>query len=151
MNGEAATAPPPDKAGKPQKYRRPMLGPVTECLLLVALVAAAGLALRAWPIVELLGDPLAHVGEFYRRVVLGVLQGRLIPLGYLLAAAAAGLGVLAAWPGVRPEIRGAVAAYAMLLMLGPVLNYGPQVELLSMYPKTCRSSPRRCRRRRRPS
>jgi len=134
MNGDHAAAAPAEKP-KPKKYRRPMLGPVAEILILVALLAAAGLALTAGQNIESLGDPLSHVHDFYRRTVIGTLQGRPIPIGMLLAACAGGLLLLAAWPGAKPEARGAVAAYAMILMLGPVLNYGPQVEMLAMYPE----------------
>lgn len=136
MNGEGApAAAAAEPAAKPKKYRRPMLGPVSEILILLALLLAAGLALRAVPNIETGGNPLEHVGEFYRRTVVGVLQGRVLPLGLLLVGAAVGLGLLAALPGARPDLRGAAAGYAMLLLLGPVLNYGPQVEMLGMYPE----------------
>lgn len=119
----------------PTRYRRPLAAPITEIVLLLLLLLVAALALRAGSNPESVGDPLAHVGDFYRRVVLGSLKGHLIPLSWLLLACGGGLVLLAVWPGAAPASRGAVMAYAMLLLLAPVLNYGPQVETLSMYPE----------------
>ena len=136
MNGESAAESTPAKADQPaskKKYHRPMIGPLCEVLILVGLLAAAGLALKAGP--EPSGDALAHVHDFYRRTVVGMLQGHLLPIGYLLLAVAVCLGLLTAWPTARPEVRAAVAAYGMILMLAPVINYGPQVEMLAMYPE----------------
>ncbi|NUP98852.1 MAG: hypothetical protein HUU35_03235, partial [Armatimonadetes bacterium] len=119
----------------PRAYRRPLGPTVTEWLMILCLVVAAGLALLAQRQPPQ-GDVLTQLDSFYRARIAGLLPGggRAVPLAGLLLAVAALLVVQVALPKLRPEVRGATVAYAFFLLLAPVLNYGPQVEMLSMHP-----------------
>ncbi|MCC7492670.1 MAG: hypothetical protein IT204_10000 [Fimbriimonadaceae bacterium] len=128
-------------AERPTRYRRPWAGPLCEWVLLACLLLAAGLALTAQQRVDVGADVLAHVRTFYRETLLGVVKlggERVVPYRLLLLLAGLGLALLAALPRVRPEVRGAVAAYGVLLLLAPVINYDAQVEVLKMLPADAR-------------
>ncbi len=122
----------------PAPYRRPWAGPLTEWVLLVCLAAAGGATFLAQRGVDVSSEPLRHVRTFYRDNLVGVVKfhgDQVLPLSLLCLAVAALLVVLALVPRVRPEVRGAAAAYGFVLLLAPVLNYAPQVELLGLFPE----------------
>lgn len=107
---------------------------VIEWLLLAALLLVGAITLTAG---HPPSDEVAQTepfGLFFRRVILGTVAGRQIPLWLVLAAVAAFLFVQVLWPKLRAETRGITVAYAVFLLLTPVLNYGPQTERLKLLP-----------------
>ncbi len=107
---------------------------VVEWLLCALLILTGALTLGA-------GRPPADdvvqsspFGLFYRRVILGTVGGRQLPLWLILGAVAMFLFIQVIWPRLRAETRGVTVAYALFLLLTPVLNYGPQIERLKLLP-----------------
>ncbi|MBI5832480.1 MAG: hypothetical protein HZB16_09265 [Armatimonadetes bacterium] len=79
-------------------------------------------------------QPPVTAQPFYRRVILGTVGNRQVPFWLILAAVAVLLFIQVIWPRLRAETRGITVAYALFLLLTPVLNYGPQTERLKLLP-----------------
>ena len=130
---EGHHGPPP-----PKHYRRPLGAPLCEWVLLLSLLAAGALSFTAQRLDTSGSDPFAQIHAFLRVPLVGVLRRghpMVVPWAWLLAALALVLVIQAVWPRLRPEIRGATVAYAFVLLLAPVVQYGPQVHLLSQDPE----------------
>lgn len=123
-------------AAAPRHYRRPLGQTLTEWGLIALLVATGGLTWLAKRGAETGQNALLESTWFYRIGIVGAypLGGKHLLLSVeLLGVAIAVLLVLQALlPQVRADVRGATVAFAMVLLLAPVLNYEPRVELLSM-------------------
>lgn len=123
-------------AEKTPHYRRPFARPACEVLLL-ACVLAAGLSTLAAKSGDL-GGGFAAVGQFHRLPLLAAIKFHgfhPVPFAAVLAAVALVLLVQAALPRLRPDLRAATVAYAMVLLVGPVLDYRPQIDFLQMQPE----------------
>ncbi len=98
----------------------------------VLLIGVVTLTAGAPPSPEVaLAEPF---GLFYRRVLVATIGGRQVPWGVVLVLVAVIVAALQLWPRLRTETRAMGAAYALFMLLTPVLNYAPQVERLKLLP-----------------
>lgn len=123
--------PPAETAG------RSVAGVILDWSMVLGVALVGGLTFLAKPL-PTEGVLQRPVGLFYRQAVVGCIErgeGRLVPLAAVFVVVAAVLVVQVLLPRLAPDAIAGTAALGMILILAPVINYGPQVDVLAMMPE----------------
>lgn len=129
----------PEAPSAPREARPFSVSGLLEALIGLCVVAAGALTLKAGHAPSSEVAQQSPAGLFFRKVLMGNLHpgadgsgGHHVKYWLILAALAAVLLVQLVWPKLRAEARTMTAAVALMFLLVPVLNYGPQIDRLSM-------------------
>lgn len=122
-------------ATAPMTRRRELVASLLEGLLLVLLLAAAGISLTAAARPE-----TPAMGDFFRQDLIGQIarEPRSTVPWKAVPLAVAVLLLAQAVLRVRPDVRAGSAGFGAFLILAPVLNYDGLVQVLSVFPEDAR-------------